>query len=40
MLKAVLIAASMAVAMSCFARQVRVLKGDIEHVYGSRRTAS
>jgi pectin methylesterase-like acyl-CoA thioesterase len=34
MLKAVLIAASMAVAMPCFAQQVRVIKGDIEHVYG------
>ena len=34
MLKAVLIAASMAVAMPCFAQQVRVFKGDLEHVYG------
>jgi hypothetical protein len=29
-----LIATSMAVAMPCFAQQVRVIKGDIEHVYG------
>ena len=34
MLKAVLIAASMAVAMPCFAQQVRVINGDFEHVYG------
>jgi hypothetical protein len=34
MLKAVLIAASLAVAMPWFAQQVRVIKGDIEHVYG------
>jgi pectin methylesterase-like acyl-CoA thioesterase len=34
MLKAVLIAASLAVAMPCFAQQVRVITGDIEHVYG------
>jgi hypothetical protein len=34
MLRAVLIATSMAVAMPCFAQQVRVIKGDIEHVYG------
>jgi hypothetical protein len=33
-LRAVLIAASLAVAMPCFAQQVRVIKGDIEHVYG------
>ena len=35
MLKAVLIAASMAVAMPCFAQEVRVITGDIEHVYGA-----
>ena len=29
-----LIATSMAVAMPCFAQQVRVIKGDIEHLYG------
>ena len=29
-----LIATSMAVAMPCFAQQVRVIQGDIEHVYG------
>jgi hypothetical protein len=34
MLRAVLIAASLAVAMPCFAQQVRVITGDIEHVYG------
>ena len=34
MLKAVLIAASLAVAMPCFAQQVRVINGDVEHVYG------
>ena len=34
MLRTVLIATSMAVAMPCFAQQVRVIKGDIEHVYG------
>jgi hypothetical protein len=35
MLRAVLITASMAVAMPCSAQQVRVITGDIEHVYGS-----
>ena len=34
MLRAVLIATSMAVAMPCFAQEVRVIKGDIEHLYG------
>ena len=34
MLRAVLIATSMAVAMPCFAQQVRVINGDIEHLYG------
>ena len=29
-----LIATSIAVAMPCFAQQVRVIKGDIEHLYG------
>ena len=29
-----LIATSMAVAMPCFAQQVRVIQGDIEHLYG------
>ena len=29
-----LIATSMAVATPCFAQQVRVIKGDIEHLYG------
>jgi hypothetical protein len=34
MLKAILITASLTVAMPCFAQQVRVIKGDVEHVYG------
>jgi hypothetical protein len=34
MLRAVLIATSLAAAMPCFAQQVRVINGDIEHVYG------
>ena len=34
MLRAVLIATSLAVATPCFAQQVRVIKGDIEHLYG------
>jgi hypothetical protein len=34
MLRAVLIATSLAVTMPCFAQQVRVFTGDIEHVYG------
>lgn len=34
MLRAVLIATSLAVAMPCFAQQVRVITGDIEHLYG------
>jgi hypothetical protein len=34
MSRTALIAASLAVAMPCFAQQVRVIKGDIEHVYG------
>src|SRR6516164_1187265 len=34
MLRAVLIATSLAVAMPCFAQQVRVINGDFEHVYG------
>jgi hypothetical protein len=36
MLRAVLIATSLAVTMTtpCFADQVRVIKGDVEHVYG------
>jgi hypothetical protein len=34
MLRAVLITASLAVATPCFAQQVRVITGDIEHVYG------
>jgi len=34
MLRAALIAISLAVAMPCFAQQVRVITGDIEHVYG------
>jgi hypothetical protein len=34
MLRAVLVATSLAVAMPCFA-DVRVIKGDIEHVYGA-----
>jgi hypothetical protein len=35
MLKAVLIATSLAVAMPCFAQQVRVINGDFEHLYGA-----
>jgi hypothetical protein len=34
MLRAVSVATSLAVAMPCFAQQVRVFKGDIEHVNG------
>src|SRR5262249_34015485 len=34
MLRAVLIAASLVVAMPCFAQQIRVITGDIEHLYG------
>ena len=34
MLRAVLIATSLAVTMPCFAQQVRVITGDTEHVYG------
>ena len=34
MLSAVLIATCLAVAMPCFAQQVRVINGDFEHVYG------
>ena len=34
MMRAVLIATSLAVAMPCFAQQVRVINGDFEHVYG------
>jgi hypothetical protein len=34
MLRAALIAISLAVAMPSFAQQVRVITGDIEHVYG------
>ncbi|MCP3459768.1 hypothetical protein [Bradyrhizobium sp. CCGUVB23] len=34
MLRAVLIATSVAMAMPCFAQQVRVIAGDIQHVYG------
>ena len=33
MMRAVLIATSLAVAMPCFAQQVRVINGDFEHVY-------
>ena len=35
MMRAVLITTSLAVAMPCFAQQVRVINGDFEHVYGS-----
>jgi hypothetical protein len=35
MLRPVLIATSLAVATPCFADQVRVITGDIEHVYGA-----
>ena len=34
MMRAVLIATSLAVAMPCFAEEVRVISGNIEHVYG------
>src|SRR4051794_41784126 len=34
MMRAVLIATSLAVAMPCFAQEVRVISGDFEHVYG------
>ena len=34
MMRAVLIAAFLAVAVPGFAQQVRVISGDIEHVYG------
>ena len=34
MMRAVLIATSLAMAMPCFAQQVRVINGDFEHVYG------
>ena len=34
MMRAVLIATSLAVAMPCFAQEVRVISGNIEHVYG------
>ena len=34
MLRAALVALSLAVAMPCFAQQVRVITGEIEHVYG------
>jgi hypothetical protein len=34
MMRAVLIATSLAVAMPCFAQGVRVISGDIEHLYG------
>jgi hypothetical protein len=34
MLRTVLIATSLAVAMPCFAQKVRVISGDIQHVYG------
>jgi hypothetical protein len=34
MMRTVLIATSLAVAMPCFAQEVRVISGDIEHVYG------
>ena len=34
MLRTALIATSLAVAMPCFAQQVRVISGHIEHVYG------
>jgi hypothetical protein len=35
MLRAVLIATCVTVTMPCFADQVRVINGDIEHVYGA-----
>ncbi len=34
MLRTALIATSLAIAMPCFAQQVRVISGDIQHVYG------
>ena len=34
MMRAVLITTSLAVAMPCFAQEVRVISGNIEHVYG------
>ena len=34
MLRAALIATSLAAAMPCFSQEVRVITGDIEHVYG------
>ena len=34
MMRAVLIATSLAVAMPCFAQEVRIISGNIEHVYG------
>ena len=34
MMRAVLIATSLAVAMPCLAQEVRVISGNIEHVYG------
>jgi hypothetical protein len=34
MMRAVLIATSLAVAVPCFAQGVRVISGDIEHLYG------
>jgi hypothetical protein len=34
MLRAVLIMASLVVTTPCFAQEVRVITGDIEHVYG------
>ena len=34
MMRAVLIATSLTVAVPCFAQQVRVISGNIEHVYG------
>ena len=34
MLRAMLIATSLAVGTPCFAQQVRVINGDFEHVYG------
>jgi len=37
MLRAVLIATSLFMAMSSFAQEVRVIKGDTEHVYGPGR---
>ena len=34
MMRAVLITTSLAVAMPCFAQEVRIITGDFEHVYG------